>query len=131
MNYSHPYEIILWKLGKLDVLIGNGSAGLKKLDIAYDICRQSIQNQTLRAIGLGILADRVCLLSLDSQKNRKELNLAVNKLYNDYTSFMNLDLPDTMREHFSKWKKQIYLCKNSHRQGLHNNLKSLVDKIYY
>lgn len=128
---NHPYEIIFWKVGKLEVLLGNRNAGFKKMDIAYEVCRKSTQNQTLRAIGLGILVDRVYLLSLDNQRNKRELNLAINKLYNDYVSFMNLDLPDTMREHFNKWKRQIYLCKNLDGQNLHIDFKALSDQIYY
>lgn len=128
---AHPYEVIYWKIGKLAYMTGSHSFGEEKMNIAFKICNKSKDNLSLKAIGLGILADKVFLIS--SINSNKQINLvaAIWDFCSAYESFMRLELPDSMQAHFSIWGKQISQLKDKKIQADYKSLKRLSEQVYY
>lgn len=128
---THPYEILYWKLGKLAYLKGSNTAGEGKMNRALKICDVSKDNQSLKAIGLGILADKTYILSSDFSKNKKNYDSALSSLCSEYEAFMKMELPESMKEHFSKWREHIIRLKNSKTPQNHSILKKLSNQVYF
>lgn len=128
---AHPYEIIYWKIGKLACLTGSHSAGEEKINIALRICNKSKDNISLKAIGLGILADKVFLLSSIDSNKQSNLVTTISTLCSEYESFMRLELPDSMEVHFGTWEKQINQLKDRKTKADHTSLKRLSEQVYY
>ncbi len=127
----HPYEIIYWKIGKLDYMTGNHSAGEEKINIALKLCNKSKDNLTLKAISLGILADKVFLLSSINSNRQSNLVATISTLCSEYESFMRLELPESMQDHFSIWEKQINQLRNRKIQTDYKSLKHLSELVCY
>jgi len=128
---AHPYEIIYWKIGKLDYITGSHTAGEEKINIALKICNKSKDNQSLKAIGLGILADKACLLSSGDSNKQSIFVATVSALCSEYESFMQMEIPDAMKEHFSIWEKQIAQYKYRKVQLDCKSLKHLSERVCY
>lgn len=127
----HPYEIIYWKVGNLAYMIGNQTSGEERLNIALRICNESKENLSLKAISLGILVDKVYLLSSIDSYKQSSLEANVVKLCCEYESFMKMDLPNTMKEHFMKWEDQIIQLKRKGTKKDYKGLKRLSENSYY
>jgi hypothetical protein len=131
-GFTHPYEIIYWKLGKLSFLTGSPNAGSEKLDLAYKICNKSKDNQSLKAIGLGILADKAYLLSQSNSVQQNSLAQAIENLTNEYELFMRMELPTTMKSYFKEWNGLIITLKDNRKINQdHSILKDLSDQVCY
>lgn len=110
---DHPYEIIVWKVATYQGLKGNTSAAMKLYDQAIGICFSRPERWTFLAIGLGILAEKSSMLLHSSKRSLKEADRTFRIFNNKYTEFMELDLPESMREYFMPWKEEIDKIKNS------------------
>ena len=109
---SHPYEIILWKMGTYMGRSGNISAAIKYYDDAIRICNNTSEELTLRGIGLGIMAEKASLLGKETGKYNKEFNSSSREFLNNYNQFMESNLPKAMEKYFENWKESINQIKN-------------------
>ena len=70
---KHPYEIIFWKIGSYLMKNGSIAAALNKYDIAEKICDSESKNYSLKAISLGIKAEKIAsiLINCDNKCSQK------------------------------------------------------------
>ena len=108
-QHCHPYEIIHWKLATFLMMQGNITSAMEEYHAATYICDMEPKHQTLRAISLGIKGEKVALLmkcyGMDISK--KYFRVASQDLSNTFYSFMNLDIPLSMKRHFLSWRPLI------------------------
>jgi len=104
---DHPYEIIYWKLGTYFSKNGSTTGALKYYNDAINICNSIPERLTLRAIGLGIMAEKASILGSAGMKYTKEFNTAIRDFINTYNQFMKDVLPQAMLNYFVEWKQQI------------------------
>lgn len=104
---AHPYEIILWKLGSYMGSAGNIAAASNYYNDAIRICNSIPDRLTLRATGLGIMAEKASVLGGAGDKYRKEFNSATRDFMNNYNQFMEANLPKSMITYFSHWKDSL------------------------
>ena len=124
-NMFHPYEIIFWKIGTYLMLNENIRAAIKKYNQALEICEQHKENQTIKAITLGIKAEKVGLLAENNSKNTKK------DLINSYYNYMNSELPLTMTRHFLPWRQYIDKIKNKNDKTAFKKLYEFSKQIIY
>ncbi len=128
---GHPYEIIYWKLATYLVNQGSVKAAIKHYARALSICNSSPDNQTLKAIALGIKAEKVSKLMEQRKYRQSELKHEIDDLVKTYFEFMNLKIPLTMTRHFMKWKPIIDNLKNDGDIHISEDLINLSRLIVY
>lgn len=104
---SHPFEIILWKLGSYMASSGNIPASIRYYNDAIKLCNSIPDRLTLRATGLGIMAEKASILGNNENKYLKEFNLSTKEFINNYNQFMESNLPDSMMDYFKHWEDLI------------------------
>lgn len=131
-NNNHPYEIIFWKLGTYNGKIGNIKAAMNYYNEAISICNNIPSRLTLRAIGLGIMAEKASVLGYSGDKYTREFNTALRDFINKYEQFQNNDLTISMSEYFKEWSDIINLLKESNNiNGKSKILWEISRKITY
>lgn len=111
--YNHPYEIIFWKLGTYNSTNGNINAALNYYNIAISICNSNPNRLTLRAIGLGIMAEKVSCLGYAGNKYTKKFNTAFREFVNKYEQFLKENLTHYMYDYFENWNNLVKVARNS------------------
>lgn len=129
-NDLHPYEIIFWKLSKLDYLRERENAGEEKIEKALLICNKNKENQALKAIGLGIIAEKL-FLSVIKNEPPKIISAKISLLKYSYEEFLKMDLPLSMKSYFIEWGKEIGNLNINNINNYTNDLKKLSQRIYY
>jgi len=108
-NRGYPDNIIWWKIATCHALNGRFGNAQKHYKKAIDISVSRPERLTLVAIGLGIMAE--CAGFLLSAKPGSEVHdyalQTVVKLSEEYSSFMQAELPEKMREYFIGWEKVL------------------------
>ncbi|MDU1443560.1 MAG: hypothetical protein E6916_08600 [Clostridium cochlearium] len=84
----HPAEIILWNIGRYYINNESLKAALEYYDAAINICKRDTKCYTLRAIGLGILAEEIALCYKKEIAN-KEIKKYEKQFINYFDEFKN------------------------------------------
>jgi hypothetical protein len=90
------------------VLNNSYTASAEYYERAIRICFLRPERLTLRAIGLGVLAERAALFLKADQQWHKEAFQSIKDLSFRYYDFMKLkELPEAMRAYFTDWADAI------------------------
>lgn len=132
-NDVHPFEIIYWKLGTLLMVQGSTKEAIEKYRLAETICDSNSRNLTLKAISLGIKAEKVALLIKVGKSNNSQRYLpdVIKDLVTSYYNFMNLKLPLTMTRHFMDWHPLIENLKVNKYEAVADQLLEASKQIVY
>jgi len=99
--------ITLWKYGSYLGTLRSVKASVEYFDKAIAVSDKNLLDLTLRAIGLGIKAEKAAVLKEAGNKYSKDYEKSKLMLINDYNDFMKEALPDSMRSFFQEWNRYI------------------------
>lgn len=103
-NYNHPYEVILWNIGRFYISNKSINAAIDYYNSAIKICNRNAKCFTMRGIGLGILAEKAALLKLNCPNHLEEYKKSTKEFITNYKDFMKDTEGYEISYYFKSWE---------------------------
>lgn len=113
---DHPIEILYWRLGTIQMMLGQLTSAENYFSLGKRICFHSRENYTLISIGVAMLAEETWHYA--RLKEVKKFEESQKQLIKKYKKFMDLKLPLAMELRFRMWDKIINIVTINEYQRL-------------
>lgn len=106
-DYSHPYEVILWNIGRFYINNNSINAAIDYYNSSNKICNKNQRCFTMRGIGLGIMSEKAALLKLNSSNYLDEYKKSTKEFVIKYKEFMKDTEGYEINNYFKSWESTV------------------------